>query len=58
MLLKILKLTKNIVGERFLDEDFEWCDVTIRCNLLSSAISEVLDSMEQNDELDFDNDNE
>lgn len=51
-------IDKNIVGERFLDEDFEWCDVTIRCSLLSSAISEVLDSMEQNDELDFNNDNE
>lgn len=51
-------IDKNIVGERFLNEDFEWYDVTIRCNLLSSAISEVLDSMEQNDELDFDNDNE
>lgn len=21
-------IDKNIVGERFLDEDFEWCDVT------------------------------
>lgn len=41
------EIDKNIVGKRFLDEDFEWCDVTIRCNLLSSAISEVLDSMEQ-----------
>ena len=51
-------IDKNIVGEKLLDEDFEWCDVTIRCNLLSSAISEVLDSMEQNDELDFDSDNE
>lgn len=53
-----LGIDKNIIGEKFLDEDFEWCDVTIRCNLLSSAIGEVLDSMEQNNELDFDDDNE
>ena len=53
-----LGIDKNIIGEKFLDEDFEWCDVTIRCNLLSSAISEVLDSMEQNNELDFGDDNE
>lgn len=53
-----LGIDKNIVGERFLNEDFEWCDVIIRCSLLSSAIGEVLDSMEQNNELDFDNGNE
>lgn len=52
------EIDKDIVGEKFLDEDFEWCDVTIRCSLLSSAIGEVLDSMEQNNELDFDNGNE
>lgn len=52
-----LGIDKNIVGEKFFAEDFEWCDVIIRCNLLSSAISEVLDSMEQNGELNFDNDN-
>ena len=51
-------IDKNIVGEKFLEEDFEWCDVTIRCNLLSGAISEVLDSMEQDNELVFDSDNE
>lgn len=53
-----LGIDKNIIGEKFLDEDFEWFDVTIRCNLLSSAIGEVLDDMEQNNELDFDSDNE
>lgn len=53
-----LGIDKNIIGEKFLDEDFEWCDVTIRCNLLSDAISEALDDMEQNNELDFDDDNE
>lgn len=53
-----LGIDKNIVGERFLTKDFEWCDVIIRCSLLSSAIGEVLDSMEQNNELDFDNGNE
>lgn len=53
-----LGISKNIIGEKFLNEDFEWCDVTIRCNLLSDAISEALDDMEQNNELDFDDDNE
>ena len=28
----------------------EWCDVTIRCYLLSQAISEVLDEIEEEDE--------
>lgn len=41
-----------------IEKGAEWCDVTIRCYLLSSAISEVLDSMEQNNELVFDSDNE
>lgn len=46
-------IDKNIVGEKFLEEDFEWCDVTIRCSLLSSAISDVLDSMEQKQRASF-----
>lgn len=34
------------IGEKFLDEDFEYFDVTIRCYLLNQAISEALDDME------------
>lgn len=30
----------------------EWCDVTIRCYLLSRAISETLDEMEENGDFD------
>lgn len=39
------------VGEKFLDEDWEYFDVTIRCYLLSHAISEALDEIE--DDLEF-----
>ncbi len=31
-----------------IEKGAEWCDVTIRCYLLSQAISEVLDEMEEN----------
>ena len=34
------------VGEKFLDEDFEYFDVTIRCYLLNQAISEALDEID------------
>lgn len=37
--------TKQI-GEKFLEENWEYFDVSIRCYLLSNAISEVLDDME------------
>ena len=37
--------TKEI-GKKFLEENWEYFDVSIRCYLLSNAISEVLDSME------------
>jgi len=33
------------IGERFLSEDWEWFDVTIRCFLLSSCIAEVLEDL-------------
>lgn len=36
------------IGERFIDEDWEYMDVTIRCYLLGNAISEVLDEMDYN----------
>lgn len=35
------------VGEKFLDEDWEYFDVTIRCYLLSQAFSEALDEIEE-----------
>lgn len=40
------------MGEHFVNEDWEWFDVSIRCYLLSTAISEVLDEMEENKEFD------
>lgn len=36
------------VGNKFISEDWEWFDVTIRCYLLGSAISEVLDDLKEN----------
>ena len=42
----------DVIGEKFLNEEWEWMDVTIRCYLLGQAISEALDDME--DELTFD----
>lgn len=36
------------VGDKFISEDWEWFDVTIRCYLLGSVTSEVLDEMEEN----------
>ena len=34
------------VGEKFLNEEWEYFDVTIRCYLLGQAISEALDEIE------------
>lgn len=34
------------IGNRFLSEDWEYFDVTIRCYLLGQAIGEVLDDMD------------
>ena len=36
----------DVIGEKFLNEEWEWMDVTIRCYLLGQAISEALDEME------------
>ena len=36
------------VGDKFISENWEWFDVTIRCHLLGSVISDVLDEMEEN----------
>lgn len=35
------------IGEKFINEEWEFFDVIIRCNLLDQAISEVLDDMEE-----------
>lgn len=42
------------VGEKFLNEEWEYFDVTIRCYLLGQAIDEVLDDMESDGEIIFD----
>ena len=40
------------VVDKFLSENWEWFDVTIRCYLLGSVISDVLDEMEENGDFD------
>ena len=44
-------IDSETVAEKFLDADYEYFDVTIRCYLLGQAISEALDDMD--DELTF-----
>lgn len=46
----------NEIGSKFLNEEWEWMDVSIRCYLLSQAIAAALDEME--DELTFEGDEE
>ena len=38
----------DTVAEKFLDADYEYFDVTIRCYLLGQALAEVLDELEEN----------
>lgn len=40
------------VVDKFISEDWERFDVTIRCYLLGSVISDVLDEMEENGDFD------
>lgn len=40
------------VVDKFLSQDWEYFDVTIRCYLLGSVISDVLDEMEENGDFD------
>ena len=47
-------IDSNTVGEKFLNEDWEYFDVTIRCYLLGQAISEALDRLEDDGKLVFD----
>ena len=35
------------IGEKFLNEEWEWMDVTCRCYVLGQAIAEVLDELEE-----------
>ena len=51
-----LGVTDAEVGEKFLEENWEWMDVMIRCYYLSQAISDVLDGFY--DELQPDDDEE
>ena len=44
-------IDSETVAEKFLDADYEYFDVTIRCYLLGQAISKALDDIE--DELTF-----
>ena len=39
-------ISADEIGRRFLDDDWEWFDVSIRCYLLGQAISGVLDELE------------
>ena len=43
--LKEFCVESETVAEKFLSEDWEYFDVTIRCYLLGQAISEVLDEI-------------
>ena len=38
------------VAEKFLEEDFEYFDVTIRCYILATCISNALDVLEETNE--------
>ena len=42
----------NDIGRRFVAGDWEYFDVTVRCYLLNSIISDVLDDIEADGELD------
>lgn len=46
------------IGEKFLEEEWEWMDVSIRCYLLGQAISEALDELSENLIFGGDEDNE
>ena len=46
------------IGQKFLDCEWEWMDVSIRCYLLGQAIAEVLEEMEEELEEAFADDEE
>ena len=39
-------IDSETIDEKFINEEWEWMDVSIRCYLLGQAISEALDEME------------
>lgn len=41
-------IDSETIGEKFLESDWEYFDVTIRCYLLGQAIAAVLDDLEEN----------
>lgn len=43
-------IDKETIGEKFLNEEWEWMDVTCRCYVLAQAIAEVLDELEEEQE--------
>ena len=49
-------LDSDTVGEKFLEEDWEYFDVNIRCFMLGKAISDALDELETDGKLVFDDD--
>lgn len=46
------------IGQKFLDCEWEWMDVSIRCYLLGQAIAEILEEMEEELEEAFADDEE
>lgn len=40
----------STIGEKFLNEEWEYLDVTARCYVLGQAIDEALDALEEDDE--------
>ena len=48
-------IDRDTVAIKFLNEDWEYFDVTIRCFLLWEAISKALDELENEGKLVFDN---
>ena len=51
-------LDSDTVGEKFLEEDWEYFDVNIRCFMLGKAISEALDELENDGKFVLDDDAE
>ena len=46
-----LGVSSEEIGDKFIFEDWEWMDVTIRCYYLGQVISEVLDELEEQEVL-------
>ena len=41
------------VGEHFLNGDWEWFDVSLRCYVLSQAVEDALDALEESGEITY-----